>query len=67
MTWLMNSMDEDINSNNSNYMCYSMAKELWDNVNKMYYDLGNQSQVYGLTLKFGEIWWGENNVTKYLS
>jgi len=64
----MNSMDEDINSNNSNYMCYSMAKEFWDNVNKMYYDLGNQSQVYGLTLKFGEIrWWGENNVTKYLS
>ena len=63
----MNSMDEDINSNISNYMCYSMAKELWDNVNKMYYDLGNQSQVYGLTLKFGEIRWGENNVTKYLS
>ncbi|KAJ8640502.1 hypothetical protein MRB53_017196 [Persea americana] len=28
MTWLVNSMDEDINSK---YMCYSTAKELWDN------------------------------------
>ena len=48
MTWLVNSMDEDISSN---YLCYSMAKELWDNVNQMYSDLGNQSQVYELTLK----------------
>ena len=30
MTWLLNSMDEDISSN---YMCYSTTKELWDNVN----------------------------------
>lgn len=29
MTWLVNSMDEDISSN---YMCYSTAKELWDNI-----------------------------------
>ena len=52
MTWLFNSMDEDISSN---HMCYSTAKELWDNVNQMYFDLGNQSQVYELTLKLGEI------------
>ncbi|XP_059639129.1 uncharacterized protein LOC132281447 [Cornus florida] len=52
MTWLVNSMDEDISSN---YMCYSTAKELWDNVNQMYFDLGNQSQIYELTLKLGEI------------
>ncbi|KAL6337350.1 hypothetical protein AAG906_036664 [Vitis piasezkii] len=42
MTWLMNSMNEEIGSN---YMCYSTAKELWDNVNQMYSDLGNQSQL----------------------
>ena len=38
MTWLVNSMDENISSN---YMCYFTAKELWDNVNQMYFDLGN--------------------------
>ena len=37
MTWQVNSMDEDISSN---YMCYP-AKELWDNVNQMYSNLGN--------------------------
>ena len=52
MTWLVNSMEEDISSN---YFCYSTTKELWDNVNQMYYDLGNQSQVYELTLKLGAI------------
>ena len=40
MTWLMTSMNEETDSN---YMCYSTAKELWDNVNQMYSDLGNQS------------------------
>ena len=45
-------MNEEINSN---YMCYSTAKELLDNVNKMYFDFSNQSQVYDLALKLGEI------------
>ena len=40
MMWLVNSMEEDISSN---YMCYSTAQELWENVNQMYSDLGNQS------------------------
>lgn len=52
MTWLVNSMQEDIGCN---YMCYSTAKERWDNVNQMYSDLGNHSQVYELTLKLGEV------------
>lgn len=64
MTWLVNSMDEDISSN---YMCYSTAKELWDNINQMYSDLGNQSQVLKLTLKLGEIKQGNDNVTKYFN
>ena len=41
MTWLVNSM-EDISLN---YMCYHTTKELWNNVNQMYFALGNQSQV----------------------
>ena len=64
MTWLVNSMEEDISSN---YMCYHTAKELWDNINQMYSDLGNQSQAYELTLKLGEIRQGENTVTKYFN
>lgn len=64
MTRLVNSMEEDISSN---YMCYYSAKELWDNVNQMYSDLGNQSQVYELMLKLGEIHQGENSVTKYFN
>ena len=30
MMWLVNSMEEDISSN---YMCYSTAQELWENIN----------------------------------
>jgi hypothetical protein len=52
MTWLVNSMEEDISSN---YMCYPMAQELWENVKQMYSDLGNQSQIFELTLKLGEM------------
>src|ERR1044072_5805598 len=62
MTWLVNSMVEDISSN---YMCYSTAKELWDSVMEMYSDLGNKSQIYELTLQAREIRQGGNNVTKY--
>ena len=64
MTWLVNSMEEDISSN---YLCYSTAKELWDNVNQMYFDLGNQSQVHELTLKLGDIQQGEDSVTKHFN
>ncbi|KAL6312800.1 hypothetical protein AAG906_021432 [Vitis piasezkii] len=45
-------MEEDISSN---YMCYPTTQELWENVNQMYSDLGNQSQIFELTLKLGEI------------
>ena len=33
----------------------------------MYSDLGNQSQIFELTLKLGEIRQGEDNVTKYFN
>uniref|UniRef100_A0A2N9I543 Retrovirus-related Pol polyprotein from transposon RE1 n=1 Tax=Fagus sylvatica TaxID=28930 RepID=A0A2N9I543_FAGSY len=64
MTWLVNSMEEDISSN---YMCYPTAQELWENVNQMYSDLGNQSQIFELTLKLGEMRQGEDSVTKYFN
>ena len=64
MTWLVNSMEEDISSN---YMCYPTAKELWDNITQMYSDLGNQSQINELTIKLGAIRKGEDNVTEYFN
>ena len=64
MTWLVNSMEEEISSN---YLCYSTAKELWENVSQMYSDLGNQSQIYELTIKLGEIRQGEDSITKYFN
>ena len=48
-------------------MCYSTAKELWDNINQMYFDFGNQSQFYELETKLREIQQGENTVTKYFN
>ena len=64
ITWLVNSMEEDISSN---YMCYYTTKGLWDNVCQMYSDLRNQPQVYELTLKLGQIKQGEDFVTKYFN
>ena len=62
MAWLVNSMEEEISSN---YMCYPMAKELWENVVQMYSDFENQSQIFELNLKLGEIRQGDDTVTKY--
>lgn len=64
MTWLVNSMEEEINPN---YMCFSTAKELWDEVTTMYSDLGNQSQIYELNLKLSEIRQDSDTVTTYFN
>ena len=62
MTWLVNSMDDEIGPN---YLCYPTVKDLWDNVSHMYSDLGNQSQVYEIQLKLGEIQQRSETVTRY--
>ena len=64
MAWLVNSIEEEISSN---YMCYPTVKVLWDNIIQMYSNLGNQSQIYELQLKLGDIHQGENSVTKYFN
>ncbi|XP_030551316.2 uncharacterized protein LOC115755880 [Rhodamnia argentea] len=64
MTWLVNSMEEEIGAN---YMCFPYAKELWDSVNQMYSDLGNQFQIYELKLQLSEIRQGDDTVTKYFN
>ena len=48
-------------------MCYPTVKVLWDNIIQMYSNLGNQSQIYELQLKLGDIHQGENSVTKYFN
>ena len=40
MAWLVNSMEEEISAN---YLGYTMAKEMWENLKQMYFDLCNQS------------------------
>jgi hypothetical protein len=40
MTWLVNSMTEEIGAN---YLCYATAKDLWESVSQMYSQL---SQAY---------------------
>ena len=60
MTWLVSSMDDDIGAN---YLCYSTTKELWDSVYHMYSDLENQSQVYELQLKLGEVKQGTDSIS----
>ena len=64
MTWLVNSMEEDISPN---YMCYHTAIELQDNINQMYSDMENQSLVYELTLKLERICQGEDSITQYFN
>lgn len=51
----------------SNYMCYNTAKELRDKMNRPYSNMGNQSQIYELIIKCGEIRYEEDNVTKYFN
>ncbi|KAA0038340.1 uncharacterized protein E5676_scaffold506G001230 [Cucumis melo var. makuwa] len=64
MTWLVNSIVEDISCN---YMCYSMAKELWDSVTQIIWqdlDLfdsyewksANDQKHYRKTVKDGHIY-----------
>ena len=48
-------------------MCYPTAKALRDNLTLMYSNFGNQSQIYELQLKLGEVRQGENSVTKYFN
>ncbi|KAA8531213.1 hypothetical protein F0562_005873 [Nyssa sinensis] len=64
MAWLVNAMDEEISAN---YMCYSTAKELWDNVSQMYSDLGNYSQIYELQQKINNTYQGDGSVTRYFN
>ena len=64
MAWLVNAMEEEISVN---YMCYSTAKELWDNVTQMYSDLGNYSQIYELQQKINKTQQEEDSVTRYFN
>ncbi|KAK3232426.1 hypothetical protein Dsin_004307 [Dipteronia sinensis] len=55
-------MEEKISSN---YLGYSTNKEMWGNLTQMYSDLGNQSQIYEMQLKLGELKQENETVTKY--
>lgn len=61
VTWLVNSTEEIC----SNDMCYSNTNELWVIVNHMYSDLDNQSRVFELNLKLGDIRQRGDTITQY--
>ncbi|CAN1143667.1 hypothetical protein LINPERHAP2_LOCUS13712, partial [Linum perenne] len=53
MTWLVSSMTEEISAN---YLGYSTAQELRDDVTMTYSDLGNQSQfLSGLNVELDDV------------
>ena len=62
MTRLVNSIEDEICLN---YMCYPTTKALWDII-KMHSNLRNQSQIYELQLKLGDICQGENSIPNIL-
>ncbi|KAL5738478.1 hypothetical protein ACOSP7_031239 [Xanthoceras sorbifolium] len=64
MSWLVNSMEEDIAAN---YLGHPTAKAMWDNLSQMYSDLGNQSQIYEIELKISVTKQGTESVTRYFS
>ncbi|KAK0571978.1 hypothetical protein LWI29_024352 [Acer saccharum] len=45
MAWLVNFMEKDISAN---YIGYSTANDMWDNLSQIYSGLGNQTQIYEL-------------------
>ncbi|KAL5745423.1 hypothetical protein ACOSP7_026569 [Xanthoceras sorbifolium] len=49
MAWLVNSMEEEISAN---YLGFSTAREMWENLKAMYSDLGNQSQIYEIQSRY---------------
>jgi hypothetical protein len=57
-------MTEEISSK---YMRFSTTKDVWYNINQLYSNMGNQSQVYTLTLKLHQKQQGDESVTKYFN
>ncbi|KAL5857493.1 hypothetical protein ACOSQ3_004951 [Xanthoceras sorbifolium] len=64
MVWLVNSMEEEISAN---YLGFSTAREMWENLKAMYSDLGNHSQIYEIHSRVREAKQGTNSVTKYFA
>ncbi|KAL5775181.1 hypothetical protein ACOSP7_012738 [Xanthoceras sorbifolium] len=64
IAWLVNSMEEEISTN---YLAFSTAREMWENLKAMYSDLGNQSQIYEIQSRIREAKHGTYSVTKYFA
>ncbi|KAL5743714.1 hypothetical protein ACOSQ2_026830 [Xanthoceras sorbifolium] len=57
-------MKEEISAN---YLGFSTAREMWENLKAMYSDLGNQSQIYEIQSRVREANQGTDSLTKYFT
>ena len=62
MAWLINSMETAIGQT---YLFLPTAKDLWDEVQETYSDLGNATQMFEIKTKLKDIKQGSHSVTQY--
>ena len=64
MTWIVNSMEEDIKES---YLYYSTVKEMWDALTLAYLDIKNLTQLFKLQNRAHDLKQGELDVVQYIS
>ena len=64
MSWLINSMTNDIGEN---FLLYETAKEIWDAAKDTYSNNDNTSQLFGVESTLHDLWQGEQSVTQYFN
>ncbi|KAI3465995.1 hypothetical protein Pfo_022658 [Paulownia fortunei] len=62
MAWLINSMEPEISQG---YIFYTTAKDIWEAVNLMYSNQGNDSKLYELSEKARSVKQGDSSVMSY--
>ena len=62
MAWSINSMEAAIGQT---YLFLPTAKDLWDEVQETYSDLGNATQMFEIKTKLKDIKQGSYSVTQY--
>ncbi|RVW67457.1 Retrovirus-related Pol polyprotein from transposon TNT 1-94 [Vitis vinifera] len=63
MSWLINSMTNDIGEN---FMYYGTAKEIWDAARETYFNIDNTSAIFEIKSILQDLRQGDSTVTEYL-
>ncbi|KAL6311476.1 hypothetical protein AAG906_012064 [Vitis piasezkii] len=64
MSWLINSMTNDIGEN---FMYYGTAKEIWDAARETYSNIDNTSAIFEIKSILQDLRQGDSTVTKYFN